>query len=286
MLFSNFQLSDDPPYYAIGTEVSARFRGAFCEARIKAVQLAVTFTTFSFQLSCDDGIIELDVRLIRGFIKAGSQVEFVDPGTQQTRTGVIVNFDGGDERMLRRSQLCLKGGKHFLQALNSVPLTSPEQFSSPVKLTMSRSVRRNRRHQRSSVSSHAVKRALTFLETSEVPSVTEGSSKQPGPSSQGESSSDEEAESSDSESEEDMELKNLFVAHLYKFMDERGTPINKCPSLGGRDLDLHALYRKVQDLGGYTRVSHKNLWKMLLDQLRSKLGPSVTVKSLKSAYIK
>ncbi|KFD52245.1 hypothetical protein M513_06808 [Trichuris suis] len=423
------QLSDDPPYYAIGTEVSARFRGAFCEARIKAVQLAVTC-----KLSCDDGIIELDVRLIRGFIKAGSQVEFVDPGTQQTRTGVIVSikdcslytvdFDGGDERMLRRSQLCLKGGKHFLQAeaLNSVPLASPEQFSSPVKLTVSRSVRRNRRHQRPSASSHAkrgpasasngdrpsektcdkevvncspstpnafprrvwqvgdvvtvaessehqdnnqnnestyypglvvvsdafsgsiptghyvicsfktgrvdvvhedklgeftgcdaraaastssckpaVKRALTFLETSEVPSgwnrakllavqpsdeVTEGSSKQLGPSIQEESSSEEESESSDSESEEDMELKNLFVAHLYKFMDERGTPINKCPSLGGRDLDLHALYRKVQDLGGYTRVSHKNLWKMLLDQLRSKLGPSVTVKSLKGAYIK
>jgi hypothetical protein len=47
--------------------------------------------------------------------------------------GVLV-FNDGDERNLRRSQLCLKGGKHFDAAgnLDALPLTHPEQFGNPV----------------------------------------------------------------------------------------------------------------------------------------------------------
>ena len=48
--------------------------------------------------------------------------------------------------------------------------------------------------------------------------------------------------------------KDLFVARLYKFMDDRGTPINKGPILANKDLDLFKLFRLVGNLGGYNRV--------------------------------
>ncbi|VDO77242.1 unnamed protein product, partial [Schistosoma mattheei] len=34
-----------------------------------------------------------------------------------------------------------------------------------------------------------------------------------------------------------------WIAQLYRFMDERGTPINKAPSLANKDLDLYKLYK-------------------------------------------
>ena len=57
-----------------------------------------------------------------------------------------------------------------------------------------------------------------------------------------------------SSDDEPSEEKDRFVAQLYKFMDDRGTPINKCPQVGNRDLNLYRLFRLVQNLGGYNRV--------------------------------
>lgn len=43
-------------------------------------------------------------------------------------------FNDGDEKTLKRTQMCLKGAKHFDSAVNldALPLYNPEQFSSPV----------------------------------------------------------------------------------------------------------------------------------------------------------
>lgn len=65
-------------------------------------------------------------------------------------------------------------------------------------------------------------------------------------------------ESSDDETAEE---KDHFVAQLYKFMDDSGTPINKAPTINGRDLDLYRLFRIVHKLGGFNRVSNQNGWK-------------------------
>ena len=43
--------------------------------------------------------------------------------------------------------------------------------------------------------------------------------------------------------DEPREEKDHFVAQLYKFMEECGTPINKAPTIAGRDLDLYRLFR-------------------------------------------
>nr|CAD7405664.1 unnamed protein product [Timema cristinae] len=46
-----------------------------------------------------------------------------------------------------------------------------------------------------------------------------------------------------SSDDEPREEKDHFVAQLYKFMDDRGTPINKGPTIGSRDVDLYKLFK-------------------------------------------
>lgn len=36
-----FQAADEPAYLTVGTDVSAKYRGAFCEAKIKTVKRMV-----------------------------------------------------------------------------------------------------------------------------------------------------------------------------------------------------------------------------------------------------
>ena len=55
-------------------------------------------------------------------------------------------FDDGDERTLKRSSLCLKGGRHFheSESLDSLPLTDPENFGTPVNANLKKSGRRRK----------------------------------------------------------------------------------------------------------------------------------------------
>lgn len=43
-------------------------------------------------------------------------------------------FNDGDERVLRRTQVCLKGGKHFDSAVNldTMPLYHPDLFANSI----------------------------------------------------------------------------------------------------------------------------------------------------------
>ncbi|XP_039959398.1 AT-rich interactive domain-containing protein 4B isoform X1 [Bactrocera tryoni] len=72
---------------------------------------------------------------------------------------------------------------------------------------------------------------------------------------------------SDSSDDEPREEKDRFVAQLYKYMDDRGTPLNKVPSIQNRDVDLYRLFRAVQKCGGYNRVTAKNQWKSIAVRL-------------------
>ncbi|KAH8388763.1 hypothetical protein KR200_011785, partial [Drosophila serrata] len=81
-------------------------------------------------------------------------------------------------------------------------------------------------------------------------------------------SSDDEGEiDSDSSDDEPHEEKDRFVAQLYKYMDDRGTPLNKVPSIQSRDVDLYRLFRAVQKRGGYNRVTSQNQWKLIAVRL-------------------
>mgnify|MGYP001795685878 CR=1 FL=1 len=57
---------------------------------------------------------------------------------------VLVVFDDGDIATLKRTQICLKGDKHFMESdtLDRLPLTNPEHFSTPVNLLKPSSRRR------------------------------------------------------------------------------------------------------------------------------------------------
>ena len=68
------------------------------------------------------------------------------------------------------------------------------------------------------------------------------------------SQSEDDCEESSSSDEEQSEKKDRFVAQLYKFMDDRDTPMNKIPTIGNVDLDLYKLYMIVKNLGGYNKV--------------------------------
>lgn len=86
-------------------------------------------------------------------------------------------FDDGDERTLKRSSLCLKGGRHFheSESLDHLPLTDPENFGTPVMNTSSKKMGRKRRrgsHSPSSAAS-ASKRSCSYPSEFPVGKVSE-----------------------------------------------------------------------------------------------------------------
>ncbi|XP_074079073.1 AT-rich interactive domain-containing protein 4B isoform X6 [Macrotis lagotis] len=135
-----FEAIDEPPYLTVGTDVSAKYRGAFCEAKIKTtkrlVKVKVTFRH-------DSSTMEVQDDHIKGPLKVGAVVEVknADGAYQEAVINKLTDaswytvvFDDGDEKTLRRSSLCLKGERHFAESetLDQLPLTNPEHFGTPV----------------------------------------------------------------------------------------------------------------------------------------------------------
>uniref|UniRef100_A0A8D0HMB8 AT-rich interactive domain-containing protein 4A n=1 Tax=Sphenodon punctatus TaxID=8508 RepID=A0A8D0HMB8_SPHPU len=118
----------------------AKYRGAFCEAKIKTVKRLVKVKVIlkqdnSTQLVQDDQV--------KGPLRLGAIVETKMPdGSFQEAiiskltdaSWYTVVFDDGDERTLRRTSLCLKGERHFAESetLDQLPLTNPEHFGTQV----------------------------------------------------------------------------------------------------------------------------------------------------------
>ncbi|GMS81364.1 hypothetical protein PENTCL1PPCAC_3539, partial [Pristionchus entomophagus] len=132
--------SDDPPFLCLGTEVSAKFKGAFCEAKVKKLVKSIRCKV---NLGSEFGTIVVEDKEIKGGpIVINGVVDVMH--NKHLRSGTIqhikdcsqytVVFNDGDERNLRRSQVCLKSGRHFEPevSLDSLPLYNPEHFSNPV----------------------------------------------------------------------------------------------------------------------------------------------------------
>lgn len=110
----------------------------------------------------------------------------------------------------------------------------------------------------------AVQAALQFLDSSILPAHWDRDSL----FGLSNLTSDDEGEiDSDSSDDEPHEEKDRFVAQLYKYMDDRGTPLNKVPSIQCRDVDLYRLFQAVNKRGGYNRVTAKNQWRMIANRL-------------------
>ncbi|KAM8921267.1 AT-rich interactive domain-containing protein 4A [Pelodytes ibericus] len=132
--------ADEPAYLTVGTDVSAKYRGAFCEAKIKTVKRLVKVKV---TLKQDNSTQLLQDDQVKGPLRVGATVEMKTPdGSPQEAiiskltdaSWYTVVFDDGDERTLRRTSLCLKGERHFAESetLDQLPLTNPEHFGTPV----------------------------------------------------------------------------------------------------------------------------------------------------------
>uniref|UniRef100_A0AAZ3PB00 ARID domain-containing protein n=1 Tax=Oncorhynchus tshawytscha TaxID=74940 RepID=A0AAZ3PB00_ONCTS len=90
-------------------------------------------------------------------------------------------------------------------------------------------------------------------------------------SEEDEEEEEQEEEASEEEDEEEVEPfpeeRDNFLQQLYKFMEDRGTPINKKPVLGYRNLDLFKLYRLVHQLGGFHDIESGSVWKTVYQAL-------------------
>ncbi|KAJ8353553.1 hypothetical protein SKAU_G00211200 [Synaphobranchus kaupii] len=132
--------ADEPAYLTVGTDVSAKYRGAFCEAKIKTVKRMVKVKVVHKGDSTSQ-VVQDDQ--VKGPLRVGSTVEVksTEGGLSQAvickltdASWYTVVFDDGDEKTLRRTSLCLKGERHFAESetLDQLPLTNPEHFGTPV----------------------------------------------------------------------------------------------------------------------------------------------------------
>ncbi|XP_072345415.1 AT-rich interactive domain-containing protein 4A isoform X2 [Scyliorhinus torazame] len=132
--------ADEPAYLTVGTDVSAKYRGAFCEAKIKTVKRLVKVKVV-FKHDSSTQVVQDDQ--VKGPLRIGASVEVKgsDGSYQEAAINKLTDaswytvvFDDGDERTLRRTSLCLKGERHFAESetLDQLPLTNPEHFGTPV----------------------------------------------------------------------------------------------------------------------------------------------------------
>jgi len=256
-------------YLSVGMEVSAKFKGAFCEAKIKSIQKIVKCKV-NFKQSGES--LTLPDHCIKGPLKTGGQILASREDTPSDyhaatiakitdHSQYTVVFNDGDEKTLKRTFLRVKGERHFLESetLNNSPLTHPEHFLNPVK-------------------GPPTDCALKL--TVESDSSDSDSQAQPVKSTLHDSDDELEAEKRDS-----------FVAHLLKFMDERDTPMNSTPQVLGKHIDLYRLFIYVKQLGGYTKVTNRKEWNSVYRRLELPQAPTSqmqanSVNSLKVSYRK
>uniref|UniRef100_A0A8C0YCA1 AT-rich interactive domain 4A n=1 Tax=Cyprinus carpio carpio TaxID=630221 RepID=A0A8C0YCA1_CYPCA len=102
----------------------------------------------------------------------------------------------------------------------------------------------------------------------------------------GEGKEGEEAEKEPEPEEPDPEERDHFLQQLYKFMEDRGTPINKPPVLGYKDLNLFKLFRLVHVHGGCDNIESGSIWKQIYMDLGIPVLNSAASYNVKTAYRK
>ncbi|KAM6137922.1 AT-rich interactive domain-containing protein 2 isoform 2-T2 [Pterocles gutturalis] len=77
-----------------------------------------------------------------------------------------------------------------------------------------------------------------------------------------------------------------FLDELRQFHHSRGSPFRKIPVVGGKELDLHALYTRVTTLGGFGKVSEKNQWGEIVEEFNFPRSCSNAAFALKQYYLR
>lgn len=77
-----------------------------------------------------------------------------------------------------------------------------------------------------------------------------------------------------------------FLDELRQFHQSRGSPFKKIPIVGGKELDLNALYFRVVSLGGFAKVSDRNQWSELGEDFNFPRSCSNAAFALKQFYLR
>ncbi|KAF7701853.1 AT-rich interactive domain-containing protein 2 isoform X1 [Silurus meridionalis] len=77
-----------------------------------------------------------------------------------------------------------------------------------------------------------------------------------------------------------------FLDELRQFHQSRGSPFRKLPVVGGKELDLSALYARVVSLGGFAKVSDRNQWSDLGEEFSLPRSCSNAAFVLKQFYLR
>ena len=154
----------DPAFLAIGTQVSAKYKGAYCEAKVKSVdkqiKVRVSLKGAHGTTGPSLNIRDKDIVSINGDgnLVNNAVIKLKHPDTNETVEATVkqiqdqskytVIFNDGDIATLKRNALCMKSGKHFnaSESLDNLPLTHPEHFSSPASTTSGQKGGKKRRH--------------------------------------------------------------------------------------------------------------------------------------------
>ncbi|VDL62103.1 unnamed protein product [Hymenolepis diminuta] len=135
-----------PVFLPVGAAVSAKYRGAFCEAEIESIAQDYRIRV---QLKQKKGFATVEKgNVVSGTIEPNAEVSVLiksgEFASNHPQTAIILKvsdlsvysvvFDDGDRRSLKRTQLVMKGERHFKESetLDRLPLTNPEQFKQPV----------------------------------------------------------------------------------------------------------------------------------------------------------
>ncbi|XP_076587240.1 AT-rich interactive domain-containing protein 5A [Chaetodon auriga] len=77
-----------------------------------------------------------------------------------------------------------------------------------------------------------------------------------------------------------------FVSSLHSFMKNRGTPIERIPHLGFKQINLWRIFKAVEKLGGYDSVTVRRLWKKVYDELGGSPGSTSAATCTRRHYEK
>jgi hypothetical protein len=321
--------SEDPPLYLnVGTEVSAKFKGAFCEAKIKRIDKLVRCNLKLKHNNEQITVYDSAIRSSQGFFlscsdfKLGSTVYVSKTHKDDSLTPLVASdqlhaatlnkildqsvytvvFNDGDEKTMKRSFIRFKGEKHYLdsETLNNAPLNNPEHFLYPIKGGSSSTSELNdlikskpnlTDNDSDAESLCIIKKGFNNRRESNYSTLTEDVTiKSELKSEIGDqddllgNESDNASTCSSSSDDFPAEEKDRFVAQLFKFMDDRATPMNKVPAINKVDLDLHKFFITVKKFGGFNRVSKQRSWLDVYKKLGLPNVNSSNVLNLKSAY--
>ncbi|RDD44936.1 AT-rich interactive domain-containing protein 4A [Trichoplax sp. H2] len=357
--------SEEPAYLNIGTDVSAKYRGAFCEAKITDVRKMVRCKVNIGRNT--NPVTVLDDCIVRGELKVGSEIVLQMPDDTLASGSIAkltdastytVVFDDGDQRSLKRTALCLKGQRHFNESetLDHLPLTNPENFGNPVVAESKKVAKKSQRSRNDDTESESseskkigsnerariakivmvkqndkkrscfpgllqrdsdlnddvekcsirsfkdgkiisvAKKDLQSLDLNYEAAINQlksnGSAHKPALEkaityiNDGELPEDWQVTNKDGDDVVMDEEAEEFMGRLYKFMEDKGTPITKAPVLGYQTLNLYKLYKLVQKMGGMERVSQQMKWRSLYSQLGIATMITSASHNIKLAYQK